>query len=161
MRPPISRLCIGAVLVILISFPRTLRAGDPNPASPSIPARQFDLASFGAAGDAKASNTGAFEKALKAVADAGGGRLEVPAGTFVTGPISLVSNCELHLARGAVIQFPSDVTAYGLPRQPTDKQLRDVEKRIPGLITGKDLHDVAITGDGIIDGGGAAWWALP
>jgi polygalacturonase len=161
MRPPTSRLCIGAVLFAFIAFPSLLWGDDPNPAPPQIPDHPLSLVYLGGRGDGKTSNTAAFEKAIKVIADEGGGRIDIPAGTYVTGPISLVSSCELHLAKGAVIQFPADVAAYGLPRLPTNKQLKDIEKRVPALISGKDLHDVAITGEGTIDGGGSAWWNLP
>ena len=132
----------------------------PKPAAADIPDHSFYLLAFGGVGDGKTSNTAAFQKAFKTIADAGGGRLIVPAGRFVTGSISLASRCELHLEKGAVIQFPADIAAYGLPAEPSDRDLKSLQKRVPALIQGQNLHDVAITGTGTIDGGGEAWWDL-
>lgn len=132
-----------------------------RPARPTIPERVFQLTDFGAVGDAKTMNTDAFARALAAVANAGGGRLIVPRGTFRTGPIKLCSNLDLHLEEGAVIQAPVTFTEAGLPEPETLKTQAEVREKVPvldPLISGKKLHDVAITGLGAIDGNGAHWW---
>lgn len=131
--------------------------------SPAIPARQFNLRDFGAAGDGKTYDTQAFTKAVAAIADAGGGRLDVPPGTYLTLPFSLTGKMDLHLESGSLIQFPADITAYGLPADrddATDEQMDMLNKKMPALISGRDATDISITGGGVIDGGGSAWWAL-
>lgn len=117
---------------------------------------------FGAVGDGKTLNTEAFTKAIAAVQQAGGGKLVVPRGTFVTAPISLCSSLDLHLESGAVIQAPGTFEELGLPDPSTLHSQEEVAAKfkVPEpLINGKDLHDVAITGPGTIDGNGAHWWA--
>jgi polygalacturonase len=134
-----------------------------RPALPVIPDNRLSLTEFGAVGDGKTMNTEAFAKAMAAVTARGGGRLDVPEGTFLTMPFALTSHLDLHLEAGAVIQFPSDLKSYGLPADPskaTPNQMSDLKTRYPSLISGSDLTDVAITGEGAIDGGGAPWWPL-
>jgi len=132
-----------------------------KPALPQIPERIFHLTDFGAVADGQTLNTGAFTRAIAAVERAGGGRLVVPRGVFRTGPFALCSNLDLHLEAGAVIQAPVTFAEQDFP-EPTAlksrEEARDKIKPVP-LITGKKLHDVAITGPGTIDGSGAHWWA--
>lgn len=132
-----------------------------RPARPQIPARTWQVTDFGAVGDGRTTNTEALARAIAAVKAAGGGRLVVPAGVFVTGPFALCSQLELHLAEGAVLQAPDNFAAYGLP-EPASLRSRAEAARVKApkpLINGRKLHDVAITGPGKIDGSGALWWA--
>jgi polygalacturonase len=150
--------CAGCVKTAVdVSAVENLR-----PALPTIPDRTFTLTDFGAVGDGRTLNTDAFKQAVAAVNEAGGGRLVVPRGTFRTLPFVLCSNLDLHLAEGAVIQAPDSFEAYGLPDPATLKSQDEVRARVKTpspLITGRDLHDVALTGPGTIDGNGALWWA--
>lgn len=133
-----------------------------KPVRPKIPELRFVLTDFGAAGDGRTLNTEAFRKAIAAVKKAGGGKLIVPAGTFRTLPFTLCSNLELHLESGAMIQAPASFADYGLPDPATLRSQNEVGEKVrppEPLITGKNLHDVAITGPGRIDGNGALWWA--
>ncbi|MGN6367825.1 MAG: glycoside hydrolase family 28 protein [Phycisphaerae bacterium] len=131
-------------------------------ALPTIPERTFLLTDFGAAGDGKTLNTQAFNKAVAAVSAAGGGHLIVPKGEYRTLPFTLCSNLDLHLDPGAVIIGPGSFTDYGLPEPESLASQEEVRQKVkvpPPLISGKNLHDVAITGSGTIDGNGALWWA--
>jgi polygalacturonase len=111
----------------------------------------------GAVGDGKTMNMGAIQKAIDDCAAVGGGRVEIPAGTFLTGPFDLKSNIDLHLDAGATLLFSNNFDDY--PLVYTNFMGKDtVQCRSP--ITGKDLHDVSITGPGIIDGQGEAWRPL-
>ena len=129
----------------------------PKIALPLIPTNAISLTDFGGNGDGQILNTAAFEKALTALADKGGGELIVPPGIWLTGPIKLRSNISLHLERGALIQFSRDWKLYPL----TVIDMKG-EKEIDSIspITGENLENVAITGEGIIDGGGDAWRPL-
>lgn len=128
----------------------------PHVESPRIPKHTMSLANFGA-GDGMTLNTAAFEKAIAELAEKGGGTLDVPPGIWLTGPIELRSKIDLHLERGALIQFSRDFNLYPLAVFDT-KGEKSVDSVSP--ISGQDLEDVAITGDGIIDGGGDAWRPL-
>ena len=76
---------------------------------PTISDKEFDLRAYGAVGDGRASNTEAFRKAIEAAA-AEGGKVIVPNGIWLTGPIRLYSNVELHLQDNAVILFDTRKT---------------------------------------------------
>ena len=132
-----------------------------RPARPKIPDRTFNLADFGAVGDGRKLNTAAFKQAVAAVAKAGGGRLVVPKGEFRTAPFSLCSNLDLHLEAGALIQAPETFEELGLPHPSTFKTQAEASARVKApdpLISGRNLHDVALTGTGTIDGSGRHWW---
>lgn len=124
------------------------------PATPSIPATRVNLADFGAVADGETLNTAAFERALSALEHRGGGTLVVPPGVWLTGPIRLRSRVNLHLAPGALIQFSRDHTLY--PMRVFDiRGEKQVDTTSP--LFGDHLEDIAITGAGVIDGGGEAW----
>ncbi len=126
----------------------------PNVAAPKIPDRTANLTDFGAVGDGQTLNTDAFAKAIASLSAKGGGELIVPPGFWLTGPIRLCSNLNLHLERGALIRFSKDFNLY--PLTVIDmKGVKEVDSISP--IFGQNLENVAITGEGIIDGGGDAW----
>jgi len=118
---------------------------------PTFPARNFLISDFGAVGDGQALNTAAFAKAIEACAQAGGGHVVVPAGLWLTGPIVLRSNVDLHAERGALVQFTSDHHAYPMWQR---------EGRgfyATPCISAVDQANVAVTGEGIFDGAGETW----
>jgi len=120
------------------------------PGLPAIPNRNFSLQDYGGLGDGHTLNTGAFEKAIAACSAAGGGRVTVPAGAWLTGPIELKSNIDFHLERGALILFTKDHTPYRIENT-SGRQLS------VSPISGHDLENIAITGEGVVDGGGESW----
>src|SRR5580698_7261069 len=81
----------------------------------SLHAAAVDITTFGAKGDGKSQNREAINKAIETVAAAGGGTVEVPAGTWLTGGIQLRSNVTLHLAPGALIEATTEASAYEQP----------------------------------------------
>jgi len=139
---------------------KTARPGDEITAAlPVIPDAKFNLKDFGGVGDYKTDNTGAFQKAIAAIKAAGGGHLIVPAGTYKTLPFTLTSKMDLHLEADAIIKAPDNFADYGLPDPvETPPGERYAGGRINPLISGRDLTDVAITGNGTIDGSGAEFW---
>jgi polygalacturonase len=143
-----------SVFIALVLAPFFAEGQSISPAVPSIPAAVVKLSDFGGVGDGVAMNTAAFAKAFAALTNRGGGRLIVPPGIWLTGPIKLQSKTELHLERGALIKFSGDFHLY--PLTVIDlKGEKEVDATSP--ISGENLESVAITGDGIIDGGGDAW----
>ena len=113
----------------------------------------FNLAKYGAVADGQTLNTEAFRKAIEACAVAGGTVL-VPRGLWLTGPISLKSNVNLHLADGALVQFTADRSQYPLIKTTWEGE-EAIRSQAP--LSGTDLINIAITGHGTFDGAGDAW----
>jgi polygalacturonase len=114
----------------------------------------FNVIEFGAVADNQTVCTDAFAKAIDAAHAAGGGRVLVPPGEYVTGPIVFKSFVELRVERGAIIRFSRNYDHYPLVR--TDYEGLPAVRCISPLWA-EDLDDIAITGEGIIDGQGEAW----
>src|SRR4051812_34108172 len=105
-RPTHAVLFPIAMAMALLMAP--LRAAEPAvvaPQPPAIPERTFIITDYGAVGDGTTMNTQAFHAAIAACAQAGGGRIVVPEGIFVSGPIELKSAIDLHLAKGATLKM--------------------------------------------------------
>lgn len=116
----------------------------------TIPDRTFDILKFGAKGDGVKDCLPAFKKAIAKVDKSGGGRINVPAGTYyLRGPLTLVSNLCINLDEGATLRFDPSPELY--PIVDTSWEGTPLHNYSP-MIYGKDLHDVAITGSGLIDG---------
>ena len=124
---------------------------------PQFPANEVNLKDFGAIGDGSSLCTTAFAKAIDALTQKGGGKLIVPQGVWFTGPIVLKSNINLHLEKGAVILFSPDDALY--PFIETSFEGLDT-RRCQSPISGHHLTNVAITGQGCIDGNGEYWRPL-
>jgi polygalacturonase len=161
--------CLTATTRPLLADPMLPVQSAPNDdivaALPVIPAATFNLTDFGGVGDKKTFNTEAFKKAIAAIAQAGGGHLIVPAGTYKTLPFFLTSRMDLHLEPGAIIRAPEKFTDYGWPdpNSPEGTRLFAHDESGGGphlkpLISGANLTDVSITGSGTIDGSGAMFW---
>jgi polygalacturonase len=125
---------------------------------PTFAARDFAVTSYGGKGDGKADNTKAFRDAVQACNKAGGGRVVVPKGTFLTGPIHLLSDVNLHVEAGATIRFSTDRKKY-LPVVFTRWQGIECYNWSP-FIYGHGLTNVAVTGKGTLDGQGDSWKPL-
>ena len=121
---------------------------------PRIPDRSVSVSDFGAIGDGNHLNTSEFAAAIEACGKAGGGRVVVPQGIWLTGPIQLKSTINLHLERGAIIQFSRNINEYPLIRT-TWEGSAAVRRMSP--ICGVGLENISITGNGVIDGAGDAW----
>lgn len=112
-----------------------------------IPETRVSITEFGGVGDGTTLNTEAFRKAISALVKKGGGHLDVPAGTWKTGPIVLKSNIDLHIAKGATVLFSEDKSLY----------LKEGEKKCVAFIKASKAENISITGEGIIDGQGDYW----
>ena len=130
---------------------RTVRA-------PEFPARDFDITAYGARGDGTTLNTHAIASAIAACAAAGGGRVVVPAGRFLTGAVHLKSNVNLHLAEGSTLLFSTDPAHY--PIVFTRWEGVELMNYSP-FIYARKQKNIAITGSGTLDGQGSAehWWS--
>lgn len=109
---------------------------------------------FGAVPDGYFLNTKAITQTIDAVAKKGGGVVIVPAGLWLTGPLTLKSNINLHLAQGATLLFTTDFDQYPLV-EGNWEGLPQMRNQSP--ISASNASNIAITGKGIIDGNGDAW----
>ena len=116
---------------------------------PTFPSREFNVVRFGAAGDGTNDCTQAFADAIQACHQAGGGRVAVPAGTYLSGAIHLLSNVNLHLDKGATIRFSTDPKNF-LPVVFS----RDVSEMMnySPFIYAHAQENIAVTGAGTLDG---------
>jgi polygalacturonase len=114
----------------------------------------FDVATFGAKGDGKTENRAAINKAIEAAAAAGGGTVEFPPGTWLTGSIHLRSNVTLRLEQGSVIEASSSNSEYDPPEPTQWDQFQDFGHSHfhNSLIWGEGLENIAILGPGRISG---------
>jgi len=109
---------------------------------PSIPSGTYNITSYGAS-TSSSDNSAAIQKAVNAAAAAGGGTVQVPSGTYLSGPFHMTNHINLNLASGSTLRM----LAYGT---------------WPGttvFVTANNCTDLEISGSGTIDGQGAAWWA--
>ncbi|HZB43746.1 MAG TPA: glycoside hydrolase family 28 protein [Pyrinomonadaceae bacterium] len=125
---------------------------------PRFPARDFGITDHGARGDGRTDNTDAIRKAIAAAHAAGGGRVVVPAGTFLTGAIHLKSNVNLHVSEGATLKFSTDPAKY-LPLVYTRFEGTECMNYSP-LIYAFEQENIAVTGRGTLDGSASDenWW---
>lgn len=121
---------------------------------PKIPNNSVNIKDFGAVNGGYVLNTKVFADAIDAVSKKGGGKVVIPPGIWLTGPIILKSNLELHAETGALIKFSPDKSLYPI-----------IETSFEGLNTwrcispiyGKNLENIAFTGNGVWDGSGEVW----
>lgn len=128
------------------------------PALPEMifPERVCDITSYGALGDGIKNNTESIKKAITDCEKNGGGRVVVPAGKWLTGPIVLKNNINLVLENNAEILFSKNFAEY-LPVVLTRFEGLELYNYSP-FIYALDAENIAITGSGIINGNGQAWW---
>lgn len=118
---------------------------------PTFPTATFNVTAYGAKGDGKTKNTEAFRKAIEACNKAGGGRVVVPSGTFLTGAITLLSNVNLVVEAGSTLKFSTDPKDFPL----TFSRWQGIEcMNFSPFIYARRQQNVAITGAGTIDGQG-------
>ena len=125
---------------------------------PSFPEKKFVITDFGAIRGKERLSTKAIEAAIESCHLAGGGRVVVPADTFLTGAIHLKSNVNLYLEEGAVLLFSINPEDY-LPMVFTRWEGMELMNYSP-LIYAFEQENVAITGKGVLDGQASNenWW---
>ena len=122
---------------------------------PTFPSTVFDVTKYGAKNDGKTDNTAAFAKAITAANQAGGGVVNVPSGTYVTGAIYLKSNVNLQVSAGATLKFSGDASKY--PTVLTRYEGIECMNRSP-MIYAYGEKNIALTGAGTLDAGGTSSW---
>lgn len=126
--------------------------------APTFPNRDYPITKYGAVADGKTDATAAIALAIAECNRAGGGRVVIPEGKFLTGAIHLRSNVNLHVSENATLVFSTDPSKY-LPVVLTRFEGVEVMNYSP-LIYALDCQNVAITGSGTLDGQAdtAHWW---
>lgn len=124
---------------------------------PKFPDFQVNILDYGGNPDGITLNTDAFDKAIEDLSEKGGGSLIVPAGIWFTGPIVFRSNINMHLEKGALVLFSPDKDLYPLVKTLFEGQ---DTRRCQSPISGRNLKNIAITGEGSINGSGEAWRPL-
>jgi polygalacturonase len=152
----------GAGLVLpQIAFGQTKASGDPWAEVPKIlarikppkfPNRDFAITKFGAAEGGEKLCTEAIADAINACNKAGGGRVVIPAGVFLTGAIHLKSNVNLYVSEGATLKFSKDAKDF-LPVVKTRFEGMDCMNYSP-FIYAYEQQNIAVTGKGTLDGQG-------
>ena len=128
------------------------------PTGAAIPARQVSVADFGAVPGGQVNNTRAFAAAIDHLAALGGGRVEIPGGKWLTGPIHLKSGIELHTQPDTEVLFSTERADY-LPPVPT--LFEGVRcYTYSAQLYAYQCHDIAVTGQGTFNGQGFVWWYL-
>ncbi|WP_026463889.1 glycoside hydrolase family 28 protein [Adhaeribacter aquaticus] len=120
--------------------------------------KDFAITAYGAVGNGSADCSAAIKKAIEACSQAGGGRVVVPAGVYLTGPIHLKSNVNLNIQKGATLSFSTKPDDY-LPLVHTRWEGVELMGLSP-LIYAFEQKNIAITGEGTLDGRADAtnWW---
>src|SRR5581483_3192161 len=126
--------------------------------APAFPARDFVITDYGAVAGAQQDATAAIAKAIDACHAAGGGRVVVPAGEFLTGAIHLRSNVNLFVSEGATLRFSTDPAAY----TPLVRARWEGTEcmNFSALIYAFEQENIAVTGSGTLDGQASDenWW---
>jgi len=129
----------------------------PKVYAPHFKKDTVNVMDFGAVADGYTLNTVAINKAIESCEKNGGGVVLIPRGSFVTGPVIMKSNINLHLDRGALVIFSSDFNQYPL----VVSSFEGVDAaRCQSPLVAENLENIAISGDGIFDGNGYYWRPL-
>jgi hypothetical protein len=157
----IQQLAVGAV-----ALPASAALAEPTfgyapQASQARPLRTapspfiFNVRDFGAVPNGKTKCTSAIQGAVDSCAKAGGGKVIVPPGTYLTGPIFLRSNLEFEVVTGATLIASTDLKDYPA----IEGRWEGINRKVyASLITGDALENVTICGGGVLEGQGEFWW---
>lgn len=129
----------------------------PHITLPSFKNDTFNIKKYGAKPDGISLNTEPINKAIADCSAKGGGVVLIPQGFWLTGPLVLKSNVNLHISRAALLQFTADKNQYPLVEGNYEGHAA-VRNQSP--VSGTGLENIAITGEGIIDGHGEVWRAI-
>ncbi|HEY8784611.1 MAG TPA: glycoside hydrolase family 28 protein [Mucilaginibacter sp.] len=161
---PLIRSSFGiAVLLAVVCLVATAQPQQnswshlPRVGNPVFKKDTFNILKYGAKADGLTLNTESINKAITACNAKGGGVVLIPQGFWLTGPIVLKSNVNLHVSRAALLQFTDDKSQYKLVGGNYEGHAA-VRNQSP--ISGTDLENIGITGAGIIDGHGEVWRAI-
>lgn len=135
-------------------YPETWEYQLPVTYEPYFRKDTFNIVRYGAKADGITLNTGAIAQAIDQANAAGGGTVLIPAGVWLTGPLKLKSNVNLHLQRGALLQFSNNRDHYPVVETTWEGQ-KAFRCHAPVWAVGQE--NIGITGEGIMDGSGEVW----
>ena len=125
------------------------------PDRPSLLGADFPVADYGAVGDGITLNTRFIQAAIDACAEAGGGRVVMGKGVFLSGTLVMRNHVDLHIEKGSTLLGSTEKSHY--PEMITPYRFYGDDWVKQSLIFGDRLEDIALTGKGVIDGQGAAF----
>jgi len=147
-------LCLGLALLGATIAPVT--SAQTTKALPHAGSPVFDVRTYGAKGDGQTINTISIQQAIRAAHAAGGGDVLFPPGNYITGTVELLSNVTLDLQAGAVLQGSGNLSDYGSISQygfAHEYGLNSTgEGERVGIIVARNVENIAIVGQGAIDG---------
>jgi len=149
----LNTLFLIAVAVLAGTYVSTAQTL-PAVATTSFKKDTFNIVQYGAKSDPFVMNTKSINDAIDNCSKKGGGVVLVPGGFWLTGPIELKSNVNLHINRDAIIQFTDDFDQYKL-LESNWEGVKAVRNQSP--LSATNAVNIAITGSGVIDGNGDAW----
>lgn len=126
----------------------------PKAKLPTFKPDTLNIRDFGAIPDGKTINSQFINNAIARCSAKGGGVVIIPEGFWLTGPLVMKSNVNLHISKNAILQFSADFSLYALVKGSYEGK-ESMRNQSP--ISGRDLEKVAITGQGIVDGNGDFW----
>ena len=144
------------LLLMLSGFWGNIIVGQnlPKVALPAFNKTTYNIVHYGAVADGITLNTKSINSAIDECSRKGGGIVVIPKGLWLTGPIVLKSNVNLRLEKSAVLQFTKDFNQYPLLKGNWEGM---PQMRNQSPLSASNATNIAITGDGIIDGAGDAW----
>ena len=150
-------------LLVAVAIAVACAAGGGAQASCALPCGKpcatYSVRDFGAKGDGATKDTAAVQKALDACAKSGGGRVTVPSGTYLIGSVYLGDRTELNLEKGATLLGSPDLDDYNAPdAYPQNWGSPNEGWSAKHLILALEKRNVAITGEGTVDGNGRAFF---
>lgn len=126
----------------------------PKAAAPVFRKDTFNIIQYGGKGDGRTLNTISINNAINDCSRKGGGVVLVPGGVWLTGPLEMQNNVNLHISRSAIVLFTKDFNQYPLVKGNYEGK---PSMRNQSPLSGTNLHNIAITGKGVIDGNGDYW----
>jgi polygalacturonase len=149
----VIQICFAVLIALSITSP-CYSQYLPKINEPIFKKDTFNIAQYGGKADGITLNTKSISDAIKACSKNGGGVVLVPSGLWLTGPLVLQSNINLCIAKDGLLQFTAEFNRYKLVES-SYEGLPAYRNQAP--LSAVDAENIAITGDGIIDGNGSAW----
>ena len=126
----------------------------PTALMPEFKKDTFNVVQYGAKPDGQSLNTISINNAIKACSKNGGGVVLIPGGVWLSGPVVMQNNVNLHVSRSAILLFTDDFDQYPLVKGNYEGR---PSMRNQSPVSGYKLENIAITGSGVIDGNGDSW----